>query len=123
MQYYVMLDNPEPGFDDCFESSILADASEELEAVEKHLKIKSHFELFSYTVQNDLCPPGYEETEIPWFEPDEGIAWLTAVIDHVRANPASVEHAEQLIEGLSHCRNVLRKANEIGAKWHFAMDI
>ena len=80
--FYLEL-HPKPSFDDYFESSEFSRASDELVEIEEHLKIKNHFELFSYAPQNGLCPPGYEETEIPWFEPDEGILWLASVIDHI----------------------------------------
>jgi hypothetical protein len=123
MQYYLTLDNPEPGFDACFESSAFAYASKNLEAIEEELKIKSHFELFSYAPQDSLMPEGYEETEVPWFEAREGVDWLEKVIDHIRANPSSVPKAQRLAEDLTECQEVLRQAEKIGAKWHFEMDI
>ena len=60
---------------------------------------------------------------MPWFDPREGIDWLEVVIGHVRANPAAVERAEELVQDLTGCQDVLRKAKAAGAKWHFAMDI
>jgi hypothetical protein len=106
-----------------FESSAFAWAGKYLDSVADQLKIKSVFELFSSAAQNDLCPPGYEETEVPWFDPEEGISWLDAVIRHVRANPAAVENAEELVQDLTECQDVLRKAKAAGSKWHFVMDI
>lgn len=123
MQYYLVLDNPKPGFDAYFESSVFSRASEELEAVEKKLKIKNHFEFFSYESQNDLCPPGAEETEIPWFEAKEGVQWLGALIDQLASRPATVQNSDKLVEDFRACRELLQKAQKIGAKWHFEMDI
>ena len=121
MQYYLELDSEIP--DVFFESSAFAGAGAYLDSVADKLKIKSVFELFSYAAQNDLCPPSYEETEVPWFDPQEGIDWLDVVISHVRSNPAAVERSERLVQDLTECQDVLRKANAVGAKWHFAMDI
>jgi len=123
MQYYLVLDNPEPGFDAFFESSAFPDVSEELEALEKKLKIKNHFEFFSYEPQNDLCPPGAEETEVPWFEAKEGVQWLGALIDHLVSHPTSVQKSGELVNDFQACREVLQKAAQLGAKWHFEMDI
>lgn len=123
MQYYLGLDNPEPGFDAFFESSTFPDASEELDAVEKKLKIKNHFEFFSYEPQDHLCPPGAEETEVPWFDAKEGVQWLIALIDHLVAHPASLQNSSELADDFRACREVLQKATQIGAKWHFEIDI
>jgi hypothetical protein len=121
VQYYLEL-NPEiPGLS--FESSAFARAGAYLDSVAGQLKIKSVSELFSYEAQNDLCPPGHEETEVPWFDPQEGIDWLEVVIGHVRANPGAFERAQQLGQDLTECRDVLRTAMARGSKWHFAMDI
>jgi hypothetical protein len=121
VQYYLELDPKIP--DVYFESSAFAGAGAYLDSVAGKLKIKSVFELFSYAAQDDLCPPGYEEKETPWFDPQEGIDWLDVVIAHVRANPAAVKRAETVVQDLTECQEVLRKAKAAGAKWHFAMDI
>ena len=121
MQFYLELDPKIP--DLYFESSAFAGAGKYLDSVADQLKIKSVFELFSYAAQNGLCPPGYEETEVPWFVPQEGIDWLEVVISHIRANPTVVECPEQLVQDLTECQDVLRKAKAAGSRWHFAMDI
>ena len=123
VQYYLTLDNPNPGFDSCFESSTFARASKDLQAIERHLGMKTHFDFFSYAAQNSLCPPGYEETEIPWFDPQEGIDWLASVIAHVRQHPTSVELPEKLANELAACQDILRQAKTIKARWHFEMNI
>jgi hypothetical protein len=55
------------------------------------LKIKTIFELMSYKAQNELCLPGCKETQVPWFDPQEGIDWLEVVIRHVNVPPFSRE--------------------------------
>jgi hypothetical protein len=95
VQYYLELDPKIP--DVYFESSAFAGAGAYLDSVADKLKIKSIFELFSYAAQDDLCPPGYEEKETPWFDPQEGIDWLDVVIAHVRANPAAGCHRSAVL--------------------------
>jgi hypothetical protein len=121
MQYYLELD-PEIA-DAYFESSTFAEASEQLEEIAKQLGIVNHFELFSYAAQNDLCPAEYQETEIPWHEPQVGVDWLDAVSTYIRSNPASVPNAERLLSDFAECKDVLQRAKAEGSKWHFAMDI
>jgi hypothetical protein len=114
--------NPEiPGV--YFESSAFPKASDRLEAIAKRLGLPSHFDLFSYAAQNDLCPPEHQETEIPWHDPQVGIGWLEAVSSHIRAEPMSVPDAERLLKDFSQCIDVLRQAKSNGSRWHFAMDI
>jgi hypothetical protein len=63
VQYYLELD---PKIDDAyFESSAFPEASKQLAAIAKRLGLASHFKLFSYAAQNDMCPPEHRETEIP----------------------------------------------------------
>jgi hypothetical protein len=121
VQYYLELSPPVP--DLVFESSAFARAGAYLDSVADQLKIKSVFEFFSYEPQRDLFPPGYEGMEEPWFDPREGIEWLDVVIDHVCANPDAVERPERLVQDLTECQNVLRRAMAARSKWHFAMDI
>jgi hypothetical protein len=123
MLYFLELDPPQPGFNANFESSAFARASEELEAIEEQLQIKNHFNLFSYADQNSLMPPGYEETEVPWFDAREGIDWVKSLTTHIRAHPSSVSEANKLLDDLTELQDILCRAEQIGAKWHFGMDI
>lgn len=120
MQYYIEFNIK---LDIYFESSVLASAGEYLDSISERLDIKSIFEYFSYHEQNDLCPPGYEETEIPWFDPQEGIDWLATIIEHVQKNYLPIEDSERLVQDLTECQNILHEAKSSGARWHFAMDI
>jgi hypothetical protein len=121
VQYYLELD---PKIADAyFESSAFPAASEQLEAIAERLGLPSHFELFSYAAQNDLCPPEHQETEIPWYEPQLGIDWLDAVSKHIQLDPKSVPNAERLLSDFAECKDVLQRAKSEGSKWHFAMDI
>ena len=118
VQFFLEL---EPNIPDLyFESSAFADAGTYLDSIADKLKIKSVYEFFSYAGQDDLCPPGYEETDVPWFDPQEGIDWINAVIAHLRATPSAVEDTEQLVGDLTNCKRVLHKAQAAGAKWHLA---
>lgn len=79
---YLELDNRSPGFDGCFESHRLSTNCDAAEQITGRLKIKSIFELMSLSEYNHLCPKGYKETEVRWFDPQEGIDWLSASSRH-----------------------------------------
>ena len=121
MQYYVEFDPKIP--DAFFESSAFPKASDQLLAIAKRLGLQSHFDLFSYAAQNDLCPPEHQETEIPWFDAQVGIDWLDAVSKYILSDPASVSNADRLLADFSECGEALRRAKAEGSRWHFAMDI
>ena len=108
MQYFLELNPAIPNL--YFESSAFARAGSYIDSISEQLKIKSVFELFSYAAQNCICPPGYEETEVTWFDPQVGIDWLDVVTAHIRANPTAVEWADRVVEDLTECQDVLRKA-------------
>jgi hypothetical protein len=121
VQYYLELD---PRIDDLyFESSAFPAASDQLDAIAERLGLPSHFELFSYAAQNDMCPPEAQETEVPWYEPQVGIDWLDAVSKHIRSEPQSVPNAARLLSDFTECKDVLTRAKSEGSRWHFAMDI
>lgn len=121
VHYYIELDPTI--LDVFFESSAFAKASNQLEAIAEQLGLRSHFELFSYAAQNDLCPPEHQETEVPWYDAQVGIDWLDAVTKHIRSEPASVPNAEKLLRDFTECLEVLHRAKAEGSRWHFAMDI
>jgi hypothetical protein len=108
--------------DAAFESRAFADASDQLDAVVKELGLPSHFELFSYAAQNDLCDPENQETETPWYDAQAGLDWLERVMKYVRARPDSVPNATDLLTDLVRAHEILQRAKHAGAKWHFAMD-
>jgi hypothetical protein len=117
MPFCLILDKREPGFDESFESSLFENASDDIEQIELQLNIKHHLQYFK-TPPNDLR---VEDIETPWFEAQEGIDWLEAIIGHIRSNPSSVQHPNRLAARLKACQDILRKAKEIRARWHFEM--
>ena len=121
MQYYLELKPQIPEL--FFESCAFPDASKQLLAIAKQLGIRGHFEFFSFAAQNDLAPPEYQETAIPWHDAQAGIDWLTAMMDQIRSHPESVSDSEELLREFAQCRGVLEQAKLRGSKWHFAMDI
>jgi hypothetical protein len=121
VHYYLELD---PKIADAyFESTAFPKASDQLLAIEKAIGIPSHFEFFSYSAQNHLCPPEHRETVVPWHEPQVGLDWLDAVCEYIRDNWTSIADAPRLLGDFAELRTILDRAKAQGSKWHFAMDI
>ncbi|HEY7091330.1 MAG TPA: hypothetical protein VH518_24755 [Tepidisphaeraceae bacterium] len=121
MQYYLTLKPEIPKV--YFESSEFPNASDQLVAIAKQLGLANHFKFFSFAAQSDLCPPEHRQKEVPWFDAQIGIDWLNAMSKHIRSDPASVPDAESLLSDFAQCSEVLRRAKDVGSKWHLAMDI
>jgi hypothetical protein len=79
--------------------------------------------------EDDVSDMLGEEVELPegegeqWFTAEEGIAFVTALLTHIKANPKDVRNAEGVLEDLAEYAEVLEKARNIGAKWHLNLDI
>lgn len=66
-----------------------------------------------------------EEAEIApeeWFAPEDGLAAIRGLIEHLRENPGAVGNAAAVIDDLSDYEAVLAKLAERNIPWHFAID-
>jgi hypothetical protein len=126
--YFIVLDNEEPGFDTFVNGKFLAKDAKKLDAICKKLSIRN-FDDFLTMSEDDVSDMLGEEVELPegegeqWFTAEEGIAFVTALLTHIKANPKDVRNAEGVLEDLAEYAEVLEKARNIGAKWHLNLDI
>lgn len=64
-----------------------------------------------------------EDGEAKWFEPQEGIAVIDALLNALAAEPGRIKNAGRVIEDLESYKAALTSAENSGAKWHLAIDI
>ena len=123
--YFIVLDHPDPGFDLFVNGKAVARARADLYRITGALGLPGIDDLASFVGLDDELglPAELRDTDVPWFEPHEGLRWVTAVRQHVEANPASVKEPDEVLSDLAEYEQVLRKAEAIGAKWHFEMDL
>jgi len=125
--YYIVLDHEEPGFDTFVNGKYLAHENK-LEVLCHSLGLKT-FEDFLTMFEEDISEILGEDIELPegegqqWFTPEEGLAWVSALASHIKANPTSVTEPQGCLDDLAEYAEVLNKAKEIGAKWHLNLDI
>ncbi|MDD5275830.1 MAG: hypothetical protein PHR16_07080 [Methylovulum sp.] len=125
--YYIVLDNDDPGFDTFVNGKFLAH-EENLNLLCKTLGLKT-FDDFLTMSEDDIFAMLGEDIGLPedegeqWFSPEEGIAFVVALSEHISANPKSVMNPEGVLSDLAEYADVLEKAKDIGAKWHLNLDI
>jgi hypothetical protein len=98
-----------------------------LDGISKKLGIPT-FEDFIAMSADDIEDLLGEDAEIPeqeekWFTADEGIAFVQAMADYIRANPGAVKHQKAVLEDFEEYAQVFLNAKRIGARWHLNLDI
>ena len=126
--YYIVLDHEEPGFDAFVNGKFLARDAEKLDAICEELGIPK-IDDFVVMSEDELADLLDEDIELPegeseqWFTADEGIAFVTALTEHIKGNPGTLSNPQGVLEDLAEYADVFEKAKGIDAKWRFNLDI
>lgn len=118
LAYFIVVDHEDPGFDTFVDGKVLTRNIDAVNTVAAGLGQKS----FDDYLSQDLTEFGLEAAEPAWFEAAEGIAWITALKDHVAAHPETVQDAAGVIEDLDAFRRVLEEAERRKIRWHLELD-
>lgn len=135
---FIVLDDPEPGFDTFVDGKALASAADDLNDLceEEGLapldsfvgQSESELEGFSDDRrdenEDDDDPWGQEdaEDEADWWDAAEGVAWINAVMELIEENPDALDDADGVLADLGEFLHVLEKAQAARIRWHFAWD-
>ena len=124
--FYIVLDNDEPGFDTFVNGKALAKEIRKLDAICEKLGLPK-FDDFVSMSADDIAEFVEDDTELPameekWFDAEEGLKFVNALITHIRTNPNNIKNLKKILEELWEYADVLSKAKVIGAKWHLAID-
>ncbi|NJM13406.1 MAG: hypothetical protein HC889_17410 [Synechococcaceae cyanobacterium SM1_2_3] len=128
--YYIVLDVEEPGFDAFVNGKFLARDAEKLDAICDQLDIPK-IDDFVFMSEDELADLLDDDIELPegegegeqWFTADEGIAFVTALTEHIKANPETLSNPQGVLEDLAEYADVFGKAKGIDAKWRLNLDI
>ncbi len=123
LAYYIVLDNDDPGFDPFVNGKFLAKEARRVNKAAKKLGLKRLDDLTSYEEIADEFGIEGDAQQDMWFAAEEGIAWTEALIDRFREEPKLLKNPDGVIADLEECLGVLQKAEEIGARWRFSMDL
>ena len=127
--YYIVLDNPNPGFDVFVNGKAIARDAARLSRLAGALGLRRPEDYFAMSAADaDAIADEFGvEGELPvppeqWFDADEGLAWVAALRGHLESHPASVTNANAVLRDLAEFERVFSQARSIGAKWHFSID-
>lgn len=127
--YYIILDAEEPGFDTFVNGKAIAHA-DDLEAfcVKAGLPTLESFVSQSREELEDMLDeeielPEGESDEAQWFDAEEGVNYVDALIAALRKEPDAVESAAEVIDDLLEYKAVLEQAQAINARWRLALDM
>lgn len=127
--YYIVLDNPNPGFDAFVNGKTIARESKRISRLATNLGLKSPDDYCSMSPGDaasfaedfglDSAQPFPPEQ---WFTAEEGIQWVSKLRSHIQSRPQCVKEPDALVSDLSEFEVVLTKALSVGAMWHLFVD-
>lgn len=128
--YFIVLDNPDPGFDPFVNGKAIAREVKRLSKIAASLGLKSpddycsmsSEDAASFAAEFDI-PDDVPAAPEQWFEADEGLAWTAALRAHLQAKPDLLKNAQAVKADLAEYESVLAQAKTIGAKWHLSVDV
>jgi len=133
LAYFIVLDDPDPGFDAFVNGKFIAHEAEAISVVAERLGLPS-IDDFVYA-DADLLDDDADEDEDadtlpvadtdggdPWFSAAEGIGYFSALRDHIQTDPTAVLDAAGVLEDLAEYLDILIKAQAAGVHWRLEVD-
>ena len=126
--FYIVLDAEELGFDTFVNGKAIAHA-DDLDAfcVKCGLPTLESFvsqsrEELEEMLDEDIEIPEGEAGDAQWFDAEDGVEYVDALIAALRREPDALEATADVIDDLLEYKSVLEKAQAIEAKWRLALD-
>ncbi|MDH3646597.1 MAG: hypothetical protein OER80_07470 [Gammaproteobacteria bacterium] len=126
--YYVVLENPNPGFNTLVQGAALAKAASNIDRIARMLGIK----ILEDFVNADLTEFFDDDEEDihntvadvhkVWFDASEGLEWATQLAEYIENNPSDVHDAEAVQDDLAEYQELFRNASKSGIRWHLEVD-
>ncbi|MBR7800121.1 hypothetical protein [Undibacterium fentianense] len=106
LAHFISLQNKDPGFDTFVNGKAIAHASDALERIAEQEQVTSIMSFYGKK----------------WYEADQGLQTVRALMEYLKTNPTAVEDADEVIEDLKEWEDVLLKAKTAGIKWKMKID-
>ncbi len=127
--YFVVLENPDPGFKTYVDGSAVAKAAPNLNRIARMLEVRRIEDFVSQELteyfdeeEEDDFHGNVAEPHTVWFDASEGLNWATRIAQYVRENPGDVHDAESVLEDLVEYEELFRNASEAGIRFHIEVD-
>ena len=128
--YYIAVDQDDLDIISDIDGKSVAKAMEALTALATELGVPSLESFMGQSMDDmaDLLDEDFEmeddvDGEAVWFEPQEGIAVIDALLNALTVEPGRIKNAGRVIKDLESYKAALVAAENSGAKWHLAIDI
>lgn len=128
---YIVVEGEDPGYDIFVNGRALARNEDSLEGLARSIGVRPLIDFFSAD-QNSMAllieegagdPRLMDKLPPPqWFDPEDGLTAVEALLAHLRNEPAQLGSESELIrEELEEYATVLRKTLERRLRWHLAV--
>jgi hypothetical protein len=127
--FYIVLEDDEPGFDTQVGGKALSREEEAINKIAWDLKVTPLMEFYSVDTEGAMDLMEYEgdpsKAEIPetqWFDPEEGLKTVQALLHYISDHPNVVQNPGPVIDDLKDFEGVLEQAIVYGLHWHLSVD-
>ena len=126
---YIVLNSDEPGYETFVNGKVLSRTEERLAAAAEKAGVKPLMEFFSMSREEVEAASeeyglregtGAEAGEEQWFDPEEGLRTVHALLAMLDKEPGSLD--ENVRGELLEFAGVLTEAKKHGHRWHLAVD-
>jgi hypothetical protein len=126
--FSIILNEKDPDFEANVHGKALAKYAEPLSRLCRKLEVKP---LMSFSSLSDLDEREDEaisgtRTHIKitekWFDPDEGLRTVTALLEALEDSPRLIEKSEWVVNELQEFKRVLKEASKHHLKWHLGIE-
>jgi len=128
---YIRLEREIPDLDLFVDGKTLCKESDTLDSIAAELGVKPLMEFFSASPDeiNDFLEGehardlvGVEKVQEVWFDPEDGLKTVRALLVALRENPEILGDTEGVVLDLLEFERVLSEAKENNVKWHLSVD-
>ena len=126
--YYIVLSNDSPGFGTEMDGSTIAGEEEALVKIATDAGLASPLDFFSMAedemaeLLEEAGAADVRAAEEVWFSAADGLAWVRALQAAVAVNSGLLINQVGVLRDLSDIEAILVNANDVGARWHMAVD-
>ena len=127
--YFVVLEDPDPGFKTFVNGAAVAKAAPNLNRIARMLEVRQIEEFVSQDLteyfdedEEEDFHANVAEPHTVWYDASEGLDWATKIAAYVKENPDDVHDANSVLEDLSEYEELFRNASEAGIRFHIEVD-
>lgn len=122
--YFIVIDNPDPGFDTFVDGKALTREMDTVSEIAKKLTLTDIHDFASFA---GLAEEFDLDVEMPaasekWLEPSDGVTWVKMIRQYIASNPDALVNVVAVDNDLKAWERVLGQAAAIHAKWHLEID-